>query len=67
MNTQAQVGLPARKAAVRLLSSVLRDRRPFDEVFKNDTDNGLLKGFIARDRALVHLIVATTLRRKGQH
>ena len=66
MNTQAQVGLPARKAAVRLLSAVLRDRRPFDEVFAGDTQSGLLKSFTARDRALVHLIIATTLRRKGQ-
>ena len=66
MNTQAQVGLPARKAAVRLLSTVLRDRRPFEDAFAGEANNGLLKSLTARDRALVHLIVATTLRRKGQ-
>jgi len=66
LNTEAQVGLPARRAAVRLLGSVLRDLRPFDDVFHDDAENGLLKSFAARDRALVHLIVATALRRKGQ-
>lgn len=66
MSDKGQVGLPARQSAVRLLAAVLRERRAFDDSFHNDAEHGLLKSFTVRDRALVHLIVATVLRRKGQ-
>ena len=59
MTDRGQIGLPARQSAIRLLAAVLRDKQPFDDSFHNDAQSGLLKSFTVRDRALVHLIVAT--------
>lgn len=66
MTDRGQIGLPARQSAIRLLAAVLHDKQPFDDSFHNDAQSGLLKSFTVRDRAFVHLIVATVLRRKGQ-
>ena len=59
-------GLAARHAAIELLSSVFKSGQPFDELFQKSCTSGALQPFEARDRALVRLICATVLRRKGQ-
>ena len=59
-------GLAARHAAIELLSNVFRSGQPFDELFQKSCSAGVLQQFEARDRALVRLICATVLRRKGQ-
>ncbi len=53
----------ARAVALDILASVLDARRPFDELFDGHRGLATLE---ARDRAFVHLMVATTLRRLGQ-
>ena len=62
----AQVGLPARRAAAALLAAVLQKKQPLDDVLGRSLDKGLMFDLPARDRALVRAIVATSLRRKGQ-
>src|SRR4029079_14435262 len=62
----AQVGLPARRAAVELLSAVLQNKRPLDDSLGRSLDKGAMFNLTARDRALTRAIVATSLRRKGQ-
>lgn len=58
--------MPARRAAVALLTAVLRDRQPLDEALSNSSASRLLTGMAERDRALARAIVSTALRRKGQ-
>lgn len=60
------VGLPARRAAVALLTAVLRDRQPLDEALSNSSASRLLTSMAERDRALARAIASTALRRKGQ-
>jgi 16S rRNA (cytosine967-C5)-methyltransferase len=62
----AQVGLPARRAAAELLDAVFTKKHALDEVFSRALDRGALFDLSARDRALARAIVATSLRRKGQ-
>jgi 16S rRNA (cytosine967-C5)-methyltransferase len=62
----AQVGLPARRAAVELLDAVLRKKQPLGESLSRSLDKGIMSDLAQRDRALARLIVATSLRRKGQ-
>ena len=62
----AQVGLPARRAAAALLAAVLQKKQPLDDVLGRSLDKGLMFDLPARDRALVRAIVATSFRRKGQ-
>ena len=62
----AQVGLPARRAAVELLSAVLQNKQPLDDILGRSLDKGAMFNLTARDRALTRAIVATSLRRKGQ-
>ena len=62
----AQVGLPARRAAAELLSAVLQKKQPLDDVLGRSLDQGFMFDLPARDRALARAIVATSLRRKGQ-
>ncbi len=66
MANDAQVGLPARRQAARLLDQVLHEGRHFDDIFRSDGNRGSMKSFTQRDRALVRNLVATTLRRAGQ-
>jgi 16S rRNA (cytosine967-C5)-methyltransferase len=61
-----QVGLPARRAAVEVLSAVLQKRQALDDVLGRSLDGGTLFDLPARDRALARAIVGTSLRRKGQ-
>jgi len=61
-----QVGLPARRAAARLLDAVLQKKQPLDDVLGRARDGGYLFDLPVRDRALARAIVGTSLRRKGQ-
>jgi 16S rRNA (cytosine967-C5)-methyltransferase len=63
---EAQVGLPARRAAVELLSAVLQRKQALDDVLGRSLEKGAMFNLTARDRALTRAIVATSLRRKGQ-
>lgn len=60
------VGLPARRAAVSLLTAVLKDRQPLDEALANSPASRLMTSMAERDRGLARAIASTTLRRKGQ-
>jgi len=60
------VGLPARRAAVALLGSVLKDAQPLDEALVSSRGAWLMDSMAVRDRALARAIAATTLRRMGQ-
>jgi 16S rRNA (cytosine967-C5)-methyltransferase len=66
MAREAQVGLPARRAAVEVLAAVLQKKQPLDDILGRSLDKGLMFDLPARDRALVRAIVAASLRRKGQ-
>jgi 16S rRNA (cytosine967-C5)-methyltransferase len=62
----AQVGLPARRAAVELLAAVLTNKQPLDDILGRSLERGAMFNLAVRDRALVRAIVASSLRRKGQ-
>jgi 16S rRNA (cytosine967-C5)-methyltransferase len=66
MAREAQVGLPARRAAVEVLSAVLQKKQPLDDILGRSMDKGFMFDLPARDRALTRAIVAASLRRKGQ-
>src|SRR4051812_2965691 len=53
--------LDARNAALKLLQAVLLKHRSIDDSF-----DAAARGLEARDRAFVHMLTATTLRRIGQ-
>jgi 16S rRNA (cytosine967-C5)-methyltransferase len=63
---EAQVGLPARRAAVELLSAVIDKKQPLDDILGRSMVTGSLFNLTQRDRALTRAIVATSLRRRGQ-
>jgi 16S rRNA (cytosine967-C5)-methyltransferase len=60
------VGLPARRAAVSLLSAVLRDRQPLDDALINSPASREMVSMAERDRGLARAIASTALRHKGQ-
>jgi len=62
----AQVGLPARRAAAELLAAVLHKKQPLDDILGRSLDRGFMFDLPARDRAFTRAIVAASLRRKGQ-
>jgi 16S rRNA (cytosine967-C5)-methyltransferase len=62
----AQVGLPARRAAAALLAAVLQKKQPLDDILGRSLDKGFMFDLPVRDRALARAIVAASLRRKGQ-
>jgi 16S rRNA (cytosine967-C5)-methyltransferase len=62
----AQVGLPARRAAVEVLAAVLTKKQVLDDVLGRSLDTGAMLNLPRRDRALTRAIVATSLRRRGQ-
>jgi 16S rRNA (cytosine967-C5)-methyltransferase len=62
----AQVGLPARRAAATLLSAVLQKKQALDDALGRSLEHGFMFDLPARDRALARAIVAASLRRKGQ-
>jgi len=62
----AQVGLPARRAAVELLVAVLHKKQALDDILGRSLDRGSMGDLPQRDRGLVRAIVGASLRRKGQ-
>ena len=62
----AQVGLPARRAAVELLAAVLQKKQALDDILGRSIEKGAMFDLPARDRALARAIVAASLRRKGE-
>ena len=58
-------GLPARHAAAKLLHAVLYQNRPLDQMLDAGTGLPELAMLDERDRALVHMLAAKTLRRLG--
>jgi len=63
---EAQVGLPARRAAVEVLAAVLIKKQVLDDVLGRSLDTGAMFNLPPRDRALARAIVAMSLRRRGQ-
>jgi transcription termination factor NusB len=63
---EAQVGLPARRAAVELLSAVIDKKQPLDDILSRSLASGWMFDLPQRDRALARAIVATSLRRRGE-
>jgi 16S rRNA (cytosine967-C5)-methyltransferase len=63
---EAQAGLPARRAAVELLSAVIDKMQPLDDILSRSLATGWMFDLPQRDRALARAIVATSLRRRGQ-
>jgi 16S rRNA (cytosine967-C5)-methyltransferase len=63
---EAQIGLPARRAAVELLSAVIDKKQPLDDILSRSLATGWMFDLPQRDRALARAIVATSLRRRGQ-
>lgn len=65
-DTQQNIpGLPARHAAAKLLHAVLHQNRPLDLMLETRTGLPELGELDERDRALVHMLTAKTLRRLG--
>ena len=62
----AQAGLPARRAAVELLTAVLDKKQPLDDVLGRALATGWMLNLPQRDRALARAVVATSLRRRGE-
>ncbi|RTL68935.1 MAG: methyltransferase domain-containing protein [Hyphomicrobiales bacterium] len=62
----ARAGLPARLLAVKLLDAVLTRNQPLDQAWAKTTQSPEFKALEARDRGLVRLLVATSLRREGE-
>jgi 16S rRNA (cytosine967-C5)-methyltransferase len=63
---EAQVGLPARRAAIELLSAVIDKKQPLDDILSRSLATGWMFDLPQRDRALARAIVATSLRRRGE-
>src|SRR6478752_9764151 len=63
---EAQVGLPARRAAVELLFVVIDKKQPLDDILGRSLATGWMFDLPQRDRALARAIVATSLRRRGE-
>ena len=61
-----KAGIAARRAAVKLLCSVLQNKRSLDEAIGSDDSQGPFNGLDSRDRGFAIAITATALRRKGQ-
>lgn len=65
-SVQAPAGAAARTVATALYSAVLDGRVPFDQLLDPSTGDPAYRALPARDRRLVHAIVATALRRHGE-
>ena len=62
----AQLGLPARRAAVAVLSAVIEKKQPLDDILGRSIAKGWMLDLPARDRAFTRAIVAASLRRRGE-
>ena len=61
-----RAGLRARRLAVKLLTGVLKQHRPFDEVWDRVSADQLFADLELRDRAFARAISMSVLRRTGQ-
>jgi 16S rRNA (cytosine967-C5)-methyltransferase len=61
-----RAGLGARRMAVRLLTGVLKQRKPLDEVLERVTEDAAFAALEARDRAFARAIAMAGLRRTAQ-
>jgi 16S rRNA (cytosine967-C5)-methyltransferase len=59
-------GVAARTVATALYSAVLDRSQPFDRLIDSASGDATYRALPQRDRRLVHAIVATALRRKGE-
>jgi 16S rRNA (cytosine967-C5)-methyltransferase len=59
-------GLAARRAALGLVTGVLDDRRPLDQLLDHASTSGPWRALAPQDRALVRALAGATLRRLGQ-
>ena len=60
------VGLPARRAAVGLLTAILVKGQPLDDALVNSPASREMLSMAERDRGLARAIVSTAIRHKGQ-
>ncbi len=60
------VGLPARRAAVGLLTAILIKGQPLDDALVNSPASREMLSMAIRDRGLARAIVSTAIRHKGQ-
>jgi len=63
---EAPPGVAARVVAVALYGAVLDRHQPLDQLLDPLTGDGAFRALPSRDRRLVHAIVATALRRRGE-
>jgi 16S rRNA (cytosine967-C5)-methyltransferase len=66
LSPENRSGLRARRLAVKVLTGVLKQRRPFDEVWDRYAQDEAFASLEPRDRAFARTIVMTGLRRVGQ-
>lgn len=66
LSPENRAGLRARRLAVRLLTGVLKQHRPFDEVWDRLSEDEAFAGLEPRDKAFARAIVLTALRRTAQ-
>ena len=59
------IGLPARRAAVGLLTAILIKRQPLDDALVNSPASRVMLSMAERDRGLARAIVSTAIRHKG--
>ena len=62
----AQLGLPARRAAVEVLAAVIAKKQPLDDSLGRSLNSGWMLDLPVRDRAFTRAIVGASLRRRGQ-
>jgi 16S rRNA (cytosine967-C5)-methyltransferase len=66
LSPENRAGLNARRLAVKLLTGVLKHRRPFDEAWERLCAEETFAGLEPRDRAFARAITMCALRRTGQ-
>ena len=62
----AQLGLPARRAAVEVLAAVIAKKQSLDDILGRSLNSGGMLDLPVRDRAFTRAIVGASLRRRGQ-
>ena len=62
----AQLGLPARRAAVEVLAAVIDKKQSLDDILGRSLSSGWMLDLPVRDRAFTRAIVGASLRRRGQ-
>ena len=62
----AQLGLPARRAAVEVLAAVIAKKQSLDDILGRSLSSGGMLDLPVRDRAFTRAIVGASLRRRGQ-